>query len=71
MPEYLPQQNAVAGLDVERYQLPVVHALPRPDGDDVGFLRLFLGRVRNHDAAGHAFLFFNPLDHDAVIEGVE
>ena len=47
----LAEQDAVAGLDVERDELAVLVAGARADGDDLAFLRLFLGGVGNDDAA--------------------
>src|SRR5438046_5457885 len=47
----LPEQHAVAGLDVERVHLPVLPAGTGPDGDDLAFHRLFLGGVGNDDPA--------------------
>src|SRR3546814_6004985 len=50
------EQDAVAGLDVERGDLAVVGAGARTDRDDFAFLRLFLGSVGADDAAGRLFL---------------
>ena len=47
----LAEQHAIAGLHVERLELAVLVASARTDGDDLAFLRLLLGGVRNDDAA--------------------
>jgi hypothetical protein len=47
----LAEQDAVAGLDVERDQLALLVAAAGADGDDLAFLRLFLGGVGNDDDA--------------------
>ena len=48
----LAEQHAVAGLDVERHELAGLVARAGADGDDLAFLRLFLGGVGDDDAAG-------------------
>ncbi len=45
------EQDAVAGLDVERLDLAGIVARAGTYGDDFAFLRLFLGGVGNDDAA--------------------
>jgi hypothetical protein len=47
----LAEQDAVAGLDVERDELAALVAGAGADGDDLAFLRLLLGGVGNDDAA--------------------
>ncbi len=47
----LAEQDAVAHRDVERVDLAVLVARTGADGDDFAFLRLFLGAVRDDDAA--------------------
>src|SRR5208282_3887337 len=44
------EEDAVASLDVERNEFAAVVAGARPRGDDLAFLRLFLGGVGNDDA---------------------
>src|SRR5882724_10394915 len=56
----LPEQHAVAGLDVERLHLPVFPAGTRPDSDDFAFHRLFLGGVGNDDSARRLCLRLHP-----------
>src|SRR4029450_8260321 len=43
------EQDAVAGLDVQRRDLAFVRARARADRDHFAFLRLFLGRIGNDD----------------------
>src|SRR3990172_8915844 len=60
----LAEQDAIAGLDVERDELAGLVAGTRPDGDDFAFLRLLLGGVGNDDPAGGLLLGLNPAyDH--------
>src|SRR6185437_4119264 len=67
----LAEQDAVAGLHVERHELAVLIPGARADGDDLAFHRLFLGRVRNDDAALGLAFFLDSLDHDAVVKRTE
>src|ERR1700761_556135 len=47
----LAEQDAVAGLDVERHERTLLVAGARPNGHNFAFHRLFLGGVGNDDAA--------------------
>src|SRR5437660_6224571 len=67
----LAEQDAVARLDVERNELAVLIPGARANGDDLAFHRLFLGRVRNDDAALGLAFFLDSLDHDAVVKRTE
>src|ERR1700758_4200231 len=67
----LAEQDAVAGLDVESDELAVLIPGARTDGDDLAFHRLFLGRVRNDDAALGLLFLRDALDHDAVVKRTE
>src|ERR1700677_3186747 len=67
----LPEQHLVAGLDVERRQLAAFVATAGASGDNLAFLRLLLGGVRNDDAALRLLLAFEALDDDAVMQGTE
>src|SRR5277367_5680499 len=67
----LAEQDAVAGLHVQRHQLAGFVAGTRPGGDDFALHRLFLGRVRDDNAARGLFFGFKPTDHDAVMQGTE
>jgi hypothetical protein len=51
----LAEQDAVAGLDVERAELALVAQRATANGDDLALLRLLLGGVGDYDAA-HGFL---------------
>src|SRR5262249_42334640 len=64
----LAEQDAVAGLDVQRYGGAVLEALAFSDGDDFALLGLFLGGVGDVQAALHLLFLLDPFDHDAVIE---
>ena len=53
------KQHPIAGLEVVRNQLPAFVACSGTYGDDLAFLRLFLGGVGNDDAALRLVLSFN------------
>ena len=65
----LPEQDAVADLDVEGDQFAVVEPLAMTDSHDFALLRLLLGRIGDDDAVARGFLFVDPLYHDAVVQG--
>ena len=65
------EQDAVAGLDVERGELAALVAAAGAHGDDFAFLGLFLGGIGNDDAAFGLLFAFDALDHDAVMQGTE
>src|SRR5262249_5692481 len=67
----LAEQNTVTGLDVERDKRALLVAGTRTDSDDLAFHRLFLGRVRNDDAALGLLFFRDALDHDAIVKRTE
>src|SRR6266446_140371 len=67
----LAEQDAVALLDVERNERALFIPGARADGDDLAFHRLFLGGVRNDDAALGLAFFLDALDHDAVVKRTE
>src|SRR5688572_8563409 len=56
------EQDAVAGLHVERLDLAGLVAGAGADGDDLALLRLFLGGIRNDDAALSPVLGLNAAD---------
>src|SRR5262245_57591927 len=67
----LAEQDAVAGLDVERHERALLVTGARANGHDFAFHRLFLGGVRNDDAALGLAFFLDSLDHDAVVKRTE
>src|SRR5580693_568785 len=67
----LAEQDAVALLNVEWYDRALLIAGARADGDDLAFHRLFLGGVRNDDAALGLAFFLDTLNHDAVVKRTE
>ena len=67
----LAEQDAVAGLDVERLNLAALVAGAGADGDDLALLRLFLGGVGNDDAALGPLLGLDAADDDAVVQWTE
>src|SRR6267143_979579 len=65
------EQHAVADLEVDRDQLAVFVTAARTDRRDFALRGLFLGTVRNDDAASCLFFGVDALDHDAVVERTE
>src|SRR5262245_22367488 len=65
----LAEEDAITRLDVERDRLALVVGLAFPDGQDLPFLRLLLGRVGDDDPAGALLLVLLDALHDqAVVE---
>src|SRR5688572_24776860 len=64
----LAEQDGVALLDVEGDTLTVLVSLAGADSDHLALLRLFLGRIRDDDAADFLFFFLDALHEDAVVE---
>src|SRR6202140_4811909 len=62
------EQHAVADLEVARDQLPGFVAAGRTDCRDFALGGLFLGAVRNDDAAFGLFFGVDTLDHDTVMQ---
>ena len=71
VPDHLPNSNPVARFEFEWNQLAVLVPSPRPCGNDLAFLRLFLDGVGNDDAALGLFLSFDAADDDAVVQWTE
>ena len=67
----LAEQHAVADLEVDRDQLAGFVAAPRAHGGDFALRGLFLGTVRNDDAASGLLFGVDALDHDAVVKRTE
>src|SRR4029079_16363320 len=67
----LAEQHAVANLEVDRDQLAGRVAATRADGGDFALRGLFLGTVRNDDAASGLLFGVDALDHDAVVKRTE
>ena len=61
------KQHPVARFDVKRNELAAFVTGARSDGDDLAFLRFFLGCVGNDDAAFRLVLSFDAADDDAVV----
>ena len=67
----LAEQNGVAFLDVERRHLAVLLDLALADRDHLALLRLFLGRVRDDDAADLLLALFDARHDHAVVQGAD
>src|ERR1700674_5884879 len=65
------EQHAVADLEVDRDQFAGFVAATRTDGGDFALRGLFLGTVRNDDAARSLLFGVDTLDHDAVVKRTE
>src|SRR5437773_8606853 len=63
----LPEQDLVAGLDVERDLLAFLGDLPVTRGDHLALLGLLLRRIGGDDPALLHFLLFEPLDQNAIV----
>src|SRR5271169_990899 len=67
----LAEQNAVANLEIDRDQLAGFVAATRADGGDFALRGLFLGTVRNDNAASCLLFGVDTLDHNAVVKRTE
>src|SRR6202163_1550908 len=65
------EQHAVADLEVDRDQLAGFVTAARTDRRDFALRGLFLGAVRNDDAASCLFFGVDALDHNAVVKRTE
>src|SRR5438045_2347366 len=64
----LAKQHSVADLELDRDQLSRFVTAARPDRGNLALRGLFLGSVRNDDAAFGLFFGIKTLDHDAVMQ---
>src|ERR1700730_1191304 len=67
----LAEQHAVSDLEIDRDQLAGFVTAARTNGGDFALGGLFLGGVRNDDAALGLFFGFDALDHNAVVKRTE
>src|SRR5262249_2692770 len=67
-PGVFPEQDPVAGFEVDRDPLAVVEQLAVAYRQNFSFLRLLFGRVRNVQTASHLLLLLQPAHDDAVVE---
>src|SRR5262245_38643557 len=67
----LAEQHAIAWLEIDRDQLAAFVAAARTDGNDLAFLRLLLGGIRNDDSAFGFLLGFDAAYDDAVVQGTK
>src|SRR3984957_4632383 len=65
------EQHPVARFEFERNELAAFVTGSRPDGDDLAFLRFFLGGIGNDDAALRLVLSFSAADDDTVVQWTE
>ncbi len=62
------EQDAVAGLDVQRRDLAVFGLGTGADGHDFAFLRLFLGGVGDDDATSSLLFRFYAANENTVVQ---
>src|SRR6202041_2670654 len=67
----LAEQHAVAHLEVDRDQLAGFVAAAWTNGGDFALRGLFLGTIRNDDAASCLLFGVDTLDHNAVVKRTE
>src|SRR5258706_2561927 len=67
----LGEDDLVALVHVHGDELSVVVPAARADGEDTAALRLFLRRVRKHDAAERDVLFIEDFDDQAVTKWLQ
>src|ERR1700716_1107440 len=67
----LAEQHAVADLEVDRDQLAGFVTAARTNRGDFALRGLFLGRIRNDDAASCLLFGIDTLDHNAVVKRTE
>src|SRR6267378_3901653 len=67
----LAEQHTVADLEIDRDQLTGFVTAARTDRRDLALRGLFLGAVRNDDAACCLLFGVDTLDHNAVVERTE
>src|ERR1700726_1386313 len=65
------EQHAVADLEIDRDQLATFVTAARTDRRDFALRGLFLGAVRNDNAASGLFFGVDALDHNAVVKRTE
>src|SRR5438105_1593398 len=67
----LAEQHTVTGLDVDRNELAGLVAAAGTDRYDLALLRLFLGGIRDDDAAGGFRLGLDAANDHTVVKGAE
>src|SRR3954463_11132388 len=67
-PGVLREEHAIADLDVERTDLAILEDLAVADRDDLALDRLFLGGVRDDDAALGLLFLLHALDDHAILQ---
>src|SRR6266545_433392 len=65
------KQHPVTDLEINGNELAGFVAATRADGGDLALRGLFLGGIRNDDAASGFFLGLNALDDDTVVKRTE
>src|SRR5579862_2810605 len=65
-PRIFAEQNFVPRLHFDRNQLAVVVIFPLADGDDLAFLRFFLGGIRDNNPALGPLLFLDALNENPI-----
>jgi hypothetical protein len=68
LPEYLPKQDPVADLNVQRNHSSVFQTLTLSHSHDLALLGLLFGAVGDVQATLQLLLLLNSFDHNPVIE---
>ena len=71
VPPYLEKTISSPLVQVHGDVLSVVVPAARADGEDAAALRLFLRRIRKHDAAERLLLFFEDFDDQPVTKRLQ
>src|SRR5262249_3751136 len=67
----LAEQHLVAGLELDRDELPGFVATTRANGNDFALHRLFFGGIRDDDATLRLLIRVDTLDDDTVMQGAK
>ena len=64
----LAEQDAIAGLDIEREHLALIVRLALADRDDLALLWLLFCGIGDDDAATNAFAFFDAANQNPIMQ---
>src|SRR6516225_9443499 len=64
----LPEQYSIADFDIERSEFAVIVPCARSCGNDFAFHWLFLGGIRDDNAARRLLLLLNATDENAILQ---
>src|ERR1035438_4378654 len=67
VPGVFPEENAVAGFNVERDQLAIFEPLAMAYSDDLALLGFLLSGIGDDDAVTRGFFFVDSFHYNAVV----